>query len=250
LGELVAVRVPSPEEEAARDLVRAREDARGDLMRARHRLSKLLLRHGLVCEGSARTVAHDAWLRRQWFASRPLALAFDEGYGAVLQAKGRRDGLDQAIADLGAEPHFVDVVGRLVCLRGFSTVTALALTVELGDSERFRPQSLGAFPALVPSEDFLRRAAPAGGDHEDGQQARSPPARRGRLAPPPASTRERGARAAAAGAAGGGPGACRCERPSPPALARARGRGKQRSVVAVAVARDLADHCWALATME
>jgi transposase len=46
LGEITAVRVPGPEEEAARDLVRAREDARGDLMRARHRLSKLLLRHG------------------------------------------------------------------------------------------------------------------------------------------------------------------------------------------------------------
>src|SRR5213593_4247266 len=45
LGELVAVRVPEPHEEAARDLVRAREDARGELMRARHRLSKLLLRH-------------------------------------------------------------------------------------------------------------------------------------------------------------------------------------------------------------
>lgn len=56
LGELVAVRVPSPDEEAARDLVRAREDARGDLMRARHRLSKLLLRHGLVYEASAWTL--------------------------------------------------------------------------------------------------------------------------------------------------------------------------------------------------
>jgi transposase len=44
LGELVAVRVPEPHEESARDLVRAREDARGELMRARHRLSKLLLR--------------------------------------------------------------------------------------------------------------------------------------------------------------------------------------------------------------
>ena len=48
LGELVAVRVPEPHEETARDLVRAREDARADLMRARHRLSKLFLRHGLV----------------------------------------------------------------------------------------------------------------------------------------------------------------------------------------------------------
>jgi transposase len=75
LGELVAVRVPDRVEEAARDLVRAREDARADLMRARHRLSKLLLRHGRVYEGSAWTIAHDAWLRRQRFASGPLALA-------------------------------------------------------------------------------------------------------------------------------------------------------------------------------
>ncbi len=63
LGEITPVRVPEPEEEAARDLVRAREDARGDLMRARHRLSKLLLRHGAVYEATAWTKAHDAWLR-------------------------------------------------------------------------------------------------------------------------------------------------------------------------------------------
>ena len=60
LGEITAVRVPGPEEEAARDLVRAREDARGDLMRARHRLSKLLLRHGAVYEATAWTRTHDA----------------------------------------------------------------------------------------------------------------------------------------------------------------------------------------------
>ena len=138
LGELVAVRLPEPHEEAARDLVRAREDARGDLMRARHRLSKLLLRHGLVYEGSAWTLAHEGWLRRQRFERRALALAFDESYGAVSQAKGRRDALDRAIAELASEPPFVEVVGRLICLRGVSTLTALALTVELGDWRRFR----------------------------------------------------------------------------------------------------------------
>jgi transposase len=62
MGELVAVRVPEPHEEAARDFVRGREDVRGDLMRARHRLSKLLLRHGLVYDATAWTLAHDAWL--------------------------------------------------------------------------------------------------------------------------------------------------------------------------------------------
>jgi transposase len=75
VGELVAVRVPSPCEEAARDLVRAREDARGDLMRARHRLSKLLLRQGLLWEGTAWTLAHERWLASQSFAARGLEIA-------------------------------------------------------------------------------------------------------------------------------------------------------------------------------
>jgi len=86
-GEPRAVPVPEPHEEVARDLVRAREDARGELMRARHRLSTLLLRHGLVYNASAWTLAHEAWLRRQPFQRRPLPLAFDESCAAILQAK-------------------------------------------------------------------------------------------------------------------------------------------------------------------
>jgi transposase len=62
IGELPGVRVPTVVEEAARELVRAREDARVDLLRARHRLSKLLLRQGLVFEGAAWTQAHGRWL--------------------------------------------------------------------------------------------------------------------------------------------------------------------------------------------
>ena len=81
------MRVPGPEEEAARDLVRAREDARGDLMRAGHRLSKLLLRHGRVYDATACTKAHDVWLRRQRFPGGPLAIVFDEYYGRMLHAK-------------------------------------------------------------------------------------------------------------------------------------------------------------------
>jgi transposase len=109
------------------------EDARGDLMRARHRLSKLLLRRGAVYEATAWTKTHDAWLR---FPSGPLALVFDECYGRMLDAKTRRDALDQAISELAATPPYVDVVERLVCLRGVSTLTAFALTVELGDWTR------------------------------------------------------------------------------------------------------------------
>ncbi len=251
LGELVSVRVPDPGEEAARDLVRAREDARADLMRARHRLSKLLLRHGLVYEGSAWTLAHDAWLRRQRFASQPLTLAFEEYYSAVLQVRGRRDALDRAIAELASEAPFSDVVARLVCLRGVSTLTALALTVELGDWERFRPQSLGPSRGVVPSEDAT------GGRRRQGAITKTGNTHARRLLVEAAWHQRRPLRASAA---------LERRRQDQPATVRARadesarrlharwhaleGRGKRRTIVAVAVARELAGHCWALATMK
>jgi transposase len=250
LGELVAVRVPEPHEEAARDLVRAREDARGDLMRARHRLSKLLLRHGLLYDSSAWTGAHDAWLRRQSFASRPLTLAFEEYYGAVLQTKIRRDTLDRAILELASAPPFAEVVGRLCCLRGVSTLTALALTVELGDWQRFRPESLGPFLGLTPSEDSTGERRRQGAITKTGNtHAR-------RLLVEAAWHQRRPLRASVA---------LERRRQGQPAAVRARadasgrrlharwqaleGRGKRRTIVAVAVARELAGHCWALATM-
>ena len=250
LGELVAVRVPEPVEEEARDLVRAREDARADLMRARHRLSKLLLRHGLVYEASAWTLAHDAWLRGQRFTSRPLALAFDEGYGAVLQAKVRRDALDRVIAEFAAEPPFADIVGRLCCLRGVSTLTAFALTVELGDWGRFRPQSLGPFLGLVPSEDSsgerrrLGAITKTGNTHARRLLVEAAWHQRRPLRPSAQLERRRH----------GQPAAVRNRADESARRLHQRwhaleGRGKRRTIVAVAVARELAGHCWAMATM-
>jgi transposase len=250
LGELVPVRVPEPHEEAARDLVRAREDVRGELMRARHRLSKLLLRHGLAYDASAWTLAHDGWLRRQRFESRPLALAFEESYAAMLQAKTRRDVLDLAIVELASEPPFADTVGRLVCLRGVASLTALALTVEIGDWQRFRPQSLGPFLGLTPSEDSTGERRRLGAITKTGNvHAR-------RLLVEAAWHQRRPLRASAT---------LERRRQGQPAAVRARAeqsarrlhhrwhaledRGKPRTVVAVAVARELAGHCWALATM-
>jgi transposase len=93
LDEITAVAVPTVDQEAARDLVRAREDCRGDLMRARHRLSKLLLRHGIVYYGGkAWTRKHDAWLRRQRLEIPATRLAFDAAYDTVLVTTARRDG--------------------------------------------------------------------------------------------------------------------------------------------------------------
>ena len=153
LDEVTAVTVPTVTTEAARDLVRAREDCRGDLMRARHRLSKLLLRQGIVYSGGrAWTGAHDAWLRRQRLDAPATRLAFESDYEAVLTVKARRDRLDAAIATMAADSEFTPVVRRLGCLRGVSTLTAFALAVEIGDWHRFTGNTIGSFVGLVPSE--------------------------------------------------------------------------------------------------
>jgi transposase len=251
LGEITPVRVPEPEEEAARDLVRAREDARGDLMRARHRLSKLLLRHGAVYDATAWTRSHDAWLRRQRFQSGPLAIVFDECYGRMLDAKTRRDALDTAITELATTEPYADVVERLVCLRGVSTLTAFALTVELGDWHRFRPESLGPFLGLTPSENSSgerrRQGAitKAGNSHarrlliEAAWHQRSP----SRLSV--TLERRRAGKSLAVRAQ-----ADRSARRLYGRWHALEARGKPRTIIVVAVARELAGHCWALATMD
>lgn len=153
MDEIVAVTVPSVEQEDARDLVRAREDVRGDLMRSRHRVSKLLPRQGIVyCGGHAWTGAHLVWLRAQHFDTPGLAVAFDAEYEAVLAAEARRDRLDEAIAAMAADSQFTPVVHRLGCLRGISTLTAFGLAVEIGDWDRLTGASIGAYVGLVPTE--------------------------------------------------------------------------------------------------
>ena len=251
LGEITPIRVPEPEEEAARDLVRAREDARGDLMRARHRLSKLLLRHGLVYDATAWTRTHDAWLRRQRFPDGPLAIVFDECYGRMLDAKSRRDALDAAITELAASEPYVDVVERLVCLRGVSTLTAFALTVELGDWSRFRPESLGPFLGLTPAEhssgERRRQGAITKTGNTNARRLLIEAAWHQRRPPRRSVTLER--------RRDGKPLAVRAQAERSARRLHRRwqaleARGKPRSIVVVAVARELAAHCWALATME
>ena len=153
LDEYVAVSIPTVDQEHARDLVRAREDARGDLMRARHRLSKLLLRQGILYSGGqAWTAAHDVWLRRHRFDSPALQMTYESDYDAVLTVQARRDRLDKAIAVLAAGSEFTPLVRRLGCLRGVSNLTGLALAVEIGDWHRFTGNTIAAFVGLVPSE--------------------------------------------------------------------------------------------------
>src|SRR3954463_15742987 len=100
-GKLHPVRVPGPEEEALRDLVRAREGVRVDLMRCRHRISKLLLRHGIRFEdGHAWTDRHHAWLAAielDWPAAQATLL---DARGAADALVHRRDALEREITAL------------------------------------------------------------------------------------------------------------------------------------------------------
>ncbi len=153
LGEITAVTVPSLAQEAARDLVRVREDVRADLMRARHRTSKLLLRQGIVWSGgTAWTGAHHLWLSKQHFDLPGLQAAYDTTLETVLLAQARRDRLDQRVAEMAHEDQWWPTVTRLQCLRGISTLTAFGLAAQVGDWTRFSGSTIGAFLGLVPTE--------------------------------------------------------------------------------------------------
>lgn len=153
LGQIVDVTVPSIAQEGARDLVRAREDCRRDLMSCRHRISKLLLRQGVVYHGGhAWTKVHDTWLRAQHFETPGLQLAYESAYDAMLAALDRRNRLDVAIAAMAAGSEYTSVTVRLGCLRGVSTLTAFGLAVEIGDLQRLTGRSIGAYLGLVPTE--------------------------------------------------------------------------------------------------
>ncbi|MCP3424455.1 IS110 family transposase [Nocardioides pinisoli] len=151
--DITSVRVPTIAQEAARDLVRAREDVRGDLMRSRHRVSKLLLRHGHVYYGGRTWSAkHHAWLHRIRFDEPGTRCAYEADLEAIEFAVARRDRLDALITQMAADSEFTDVTRRLCCLRGISTLTGFALAVEVGDWQRFTGHSIGAYLGLVPSE--------------------------------------------------------------------------------------------------
>jgi transposase len=252
-GELTPVRIPDAVDEAARDLVRAREDARADLMRARHRLSKLLLRHGVVYErGRAWTQAHDAWLRRQRLEHPGARAAFEDYYGAALAGAVRRDRLDERIVEMAGEPRWAPLVGRLGCLRGVSTLTAFALCVEIGDWHRLRGGTIGAYLGLVPSE------SQSGQRHSRGPITKAGNSHARRLLVEAAWHHRPPLRASAAierRRTGQRPQVReRAERAGARLHHRwhqlERRRGLRSTIVATAVARKLAGWCWSLAVMD
>jgi transposase len=153
-GQLTMVRVPEARMEARRELFRCHEQARGDLQRARHRSSKMLLRHGRVWSGgSAWTQRHRAWLARQRFELVESEIVFGDYLATVDAAAARKAALAERLSRLAQEEDLWPTVSRLRAFRGIGTLTALGLHLELGgDWARFeRPAQLSAWLGLIPS---------------------------------------------------------------------------------------------------
>jgi transposase len=154
-GELSFAFVPSVADEHFRDLVRAIEDVRGDLMRSRHRLGKFLLRRGerYPGPGGAWTGKHLAWLRGLSFDGVCSEATFADYLSSVELLIGRRSSLLAALEQQIPDCSHAPVIARLRCFRGIDTLSAAGLCAEVGDFARFpRPTMLSGFLGIVPSE--------------------------------------------------------------------------------------------------
>ena len=249
-GLLEPIYVPSPELEAARDLVRAREDARLDRMRDRQRLSKFCLRHGRLLPTSAWTVSRRTWLGQQRFEHAAQQLTFDTYLHALDLVDHRIDALEKAIRETAEQGSWRQLVARLRCLRGVDTHTALALAVEIGDFGRFgSAEQFMAFVGLVLSErssgEQRRQGSitKVGNAHvrrllvESAWHSRRRPTVGYQLA-----RRQRGQDASVIEHA------WRCQQRLHQRWQRMAGRGKPQQKIVVACARELAGFVWALAT--
>ena len=255
IDALHPVRVPTGEEEALRDVVRAREAVRGDLMRVRQRLSKLLLRHDVRYEdtASAWTVAHRGWLTRVDLGERGAQVTLLEYLGQVDAIVIRRDALEKTIAELIPGSPWEQTVARLRCLRGIDTLSAVGLCAEVGEFSRFaKAGQLMSYLGLTPSEDTSGEKRRHGAITKTGSRHarrllveaawhyRRPPAKgqalRRRQEGQPAHIIEI---------------AWQAQRRLHNVWQRLdTRRGKRRTIVAVAVARELAGFCWALANAD
>lgn len=153
-GQLTEVHPPSVEQEAAREITRCRQAAQENLKRIRHQLVKLLSRHGYIyTPGRHWTARHGQWLRSLEFDSTDLADVFAWHLSELEHCQQRLATLDKEVAALASRPEYEAVVGRLRCLRGIDTLTAVTLVTELFEFGRFAsPRKLMAFLGLVPSE--------------------------------------------------------------------------------------------------
>ncbi len=153
-GLLTAVRPPTSADEAVRDRARARDDAREDLQRCRHRLGKLLLRRGLHFAGKNWSRAHRRWIDTLGWAHAAERAVVDDYLLAIDQLEARLTELDERLAEIAQAAPYREPVAWLRCFRGIDTLTAMLILAELHDFRRFASApALMAYLGLVPGED-------------------------------------------------------------------------------------------------
>jgi transposase len=153
-GLLTGVRPPTPDEEAVRDLARARDDVREDVQRCRHRLGKLLLRRGLHSSGRNWTRAHRRWIDSLEWRHPAERVVVEDYLLAIDQQEARLIELDARLAEVAQTAPYREPVAWLRCFRGIDTLTAILILAELHDVRRFpSAPELMAYLGLVPGED-------------------------------------------------------------------------------------------------
>lgn len=153
-GELTAVYVPREDDEAMRDLVRGRDDAKIAEKKAKQRLGAFLLRHGRrYTGGKPWSRAHRRWLGEQAFVHAAQQIVFEEYVATVEQCQERVKRLTEQIRALVPSWRLAPAVQAYQAMRGVSLLTAVTLAAEIGDLNRFdHPRQLMAYLGLVPSE--------------------------------------------------------------------------------------------------
>jgi transposase len=222
-------------------------------MRSRHRLSKLLLRHGIrFDDGKAWTQRHRDWLATvtlDWPAAQATLL---DCRGAIDALCHRRDALEREIVGMLPTSPWRVQVGRLRCLRGVDTLTAVGLCAEIGDFERFaRAEQLMSYVGLVPCENTtgqqrrLGSITKTGSAHARRLLVEAAWHYRARPSIGRALTDRQGDQPAEAIAV-----AWSAQRRLHRTWTRLEARAKRRTIIAVAAARELAGFAWAVTQIE
>lgn len=153
-GELTPIRVPSPAEEAVRDLVRVRADLMADRKRAQQRIGAMLLRHGRIWRGGDTwTMTHRQWLAAQRFDDPALQAAFDHYRIALAAREAELEALQAELRPWCRRDPIAEPLARLSAYRGIGELTALTLVSEVIDWRRFPcARAFMGFTGLVPTE--------------------------------------------------------------------------------------------------
>lgn len=154
-GELTSIYIPNEEDEALRDLVRAREDAKEDELRAKHRLTKFLLRNDIKPPKGVRkwTKKYRRWLDKLKFESSKLRVVFQEYYHQLKELEQRIVRLEEEIKLEASQGTHAPMIQALQSLRGVALITATSLVAEVGSFKRFpSPKQFMSYVGLIPSE--------------------------------------------------------------------------------------------------